>query len=82
MMKNRNRSKPTTARNMKSRTKEKFTTNAGIIAGMGTMRETRYRLFGQNRPLARLEKSFGSPSLAIFFERIFRPDMQSEFLDR
>jgi hypothetical protein len=67
---------------MSSRTTEKFTINAGIIARRGPMREIRYMLLGQNRPSARLGKSFRSPSLAIFFERIFKPDMQSEALAR
>jgi hypothetical protein len=42
--KNRNRSNPTTARNIINRRKEKFTINTGIIAMMGTIRDAKYRL--------------------------------------
>ncbi len=63
---------------MINRTIEKFTTNAGMIATIGMMREAIYRLFGQNRPCALLGKSFRSPSLAILLERILKPEIQSQ----
>jgi hypothetical protein len=78
MIKNRNRSRPTTPRNMSNNVIEKFRNNAGIIARMGMIRDAIYRLLAQNRPSARLEKFFRSPALTIFFERRFSPDMQSE----
>jgi hypothetical protein len=77
-MKNRNRSRPTTPRKMSNNIREKFKNKAGIIARIGMIRDAIYRLLAQNRPSARLEKFFRPPALAIFFERRFSPDMQSE----
>ncbi len=81
-MKNRNSSKPTVPRKRSNRAAVKFRATAGSIARMGMISEARYRLFGQKGPSARLENSLRSPSLAILFEKIFRPEMQSEFLVR
>ena len=57
----------------------KFRIKAGIIARIGTMRLTIYRLFGQNSPLARFEKDFTLPSLATLRDTRFNPEIHREF---
>jgi hypothetical protein len=61
--------------------KEKFRIRAGIMAIMGTTLATVYKLLWQNRPSPRFGKSFISPSLVIFFEITFKPEMHREFFN-
>jgi hypothetical protein len=63
---------------MTNRGKEKFRNNAGIKASMGNAKLVIYRLLGQNKPLARFEKAATSPSLAIFLDTMFKPEIHLE----
>jgi len=78
MNKKRNSNMPSKANNMNNTGKEKFLTMAGIIAIMGTTRLATYRLLGHNGPLARFKKESVLPSLAIFLDTRFNPDMHRE----
>lgn len=56
----------------------KLINSAGIIKIIGMTSVARYRLLGQNMPWARFGKSFIVPSLAIFLDTTFKPDIHSE----
>jgi hypothetical protein len=76
-MKKRYSIKVITVNQISNRAQEKFINSAGITIRMGIARAARYKLLGQIAPRARSANLTMSPSLAIFLENTFKPDIQS-----